>query len=189
MKNALLIGPTVYLRPLQRADAPLLVPWMNNPEVTRTLARIRPLNLQLEEEYIDHVSRSERDLGLLLVVRAADRPVGAAGLHQIDARNRHAGFGIALGEPQECGKGYGSEATRLMLGYAFETLNLNRVWLQVYEYNARGLRAYEKVGFRKEGVLRQDNYREGRYWDTVVMGMLRQEWEVMRAAARERERP
>jgi RimJ/RimL family protein N-acetyltransferase len=55
---------------------------------------------------------------------------------------------------------------------------MNRVWLHVYEYNERGLRAYERVGFKREGVLRQHRYHEGRYWDTIVMGILREEWEV-----------
>ena len=76
------------------------------------------------------------------------------------------------------GQGYGTEATRLVVQHAFATLNLNRVWLEVYEYNPRGLRAYEKVGFRKEGVKRQDNYRAGRYWDTIVMAILREEWDL-----------
>ena len=60
--------------------------------------------------------------------------------------------------------------------YAFRTLNLNRIWLHVFEFNERALRAYEKVGFVREGVLRQDVFREGRYWNTVVMGILRDEW-------------
>jgi [ribosomal protein S5]-alanine N-acetyltransferase len=177
MKNPFLIGRAVYLRPLERADAPLAQTWINNPEVTRTMLRYRPVNLQNEEEWINQVTRSEHDVALVIVVRESDRPVGMTGLHAIDAKNRHAGFGIMLGEPEEWGKGYGGEATRLMLRYAFQTLNLNRVWLHVFEYNPRGLRAYEKAGFRKEGVLRQDNFREGRYWDTVVMGVLRDEWE------------
>jgi RimJ/RimL family protein N-acetyltransferase len=88
-----------------------------------------------------------------------------------------------LGEPEEWGKGYGSEATRLVLRYAFETLNLNRVWLHVYEYNERGLRAYEKAGFRREGRLRQEMFRDGRYWDTIVMGILRDEWLAARPQA------
>ena len=69
-----------------------------------------------------------------------------------------------------------TEATRLITGYAFETLNLNRVALRVYEDNERGVKAYEKVGFKREGVLRQDIYREGRYWNTFLMSILREEW-------------
>jgi RimJ/RimL family protein N-acetyltransferase len=179
MKNPFLIGAKVYLRPLERADAPVLLPWFNDPEVTRTLLRYRPLNLQEEEAFLDRMSESEHDLALGVVVRANDQLVGATGFHHMDFRNRHCSFGISIGEKSEWGKGYGTEATALMVQYAFDTLNLNRVWLHVYEYNQRGLRAYEKVGFKREGVLRQECYREGRYWDTIVMAILRDEWEAV----------
>jgi RimJ/RimL family protein N-acetyltransferase len=179
MKNPFLVGPKVYLRPLERADAPALVPWFNDPEVVRTLARYRPLNLQEEEAWLERTQGSEHDLGLGIVCRATDELIGGTGLHQMDFKNRHAAFGILIGKKENWGKGYGTEATGLLIQYAFDTLNLNRVWLHVYEFNERGIRAYEKVGFRREGVLRQDCYREGRYWNTIVMGILREEWEAV----------
>src|SRR5262249_17064979 len=162
-----------YLRPLERADAPVLLPWFNDPEVTRTLVHRGPLNLRDEEAFLDRVGQSEHDLALGVVVRATDQLAGATGFHFMDFRNRTCSFGTRMGEKSEWGKGYGTEATALMVQYAFDTLNLNRVWLHVYEYNQRGLRAYEKVGFKREGVLRQECYREGRYWDTIVMAILR----------------
>ena len=67
-------------------------------------------------------------------------------------------------------------ADLLIVAYGFETLNLNRISLRVYEYNPRGIKAYEKAGFKQEGVLRQDVYRLGKYWDTIVMAVLREEW-------------
>jgi diamine N-acetyltransferase len=179
MKNPFLVGQKVYLRPLERADAPTLVPWFNDPEVLRTVARYRPLNLQEEEAWLERAAGSEHDLGLGIVPRATDQLVGVTGLHQMDFKNRHAAFGIIIGDKESWGKGYGTEATGLLIQYAFDTLNLNRVWLHVYEFNERGIRAYEKVGFRREGVLRQDCYREGRYWNTFVMGILREEWEAV----------
>ena len=96
----------------------------------------------------------------------------------MDVRCRHAAFGITIGCKDAWGKGHGTEATRLVVGHAFQVLNLNRVWLYVYEFNPRGIRVYEKVGFRTEGRLRQDAFRDGRYWDTIVMGLLRDEWEA-----------
>jgi [ribosomal protein S5]-alanine N-acetyltransferase len=180
MKNPFLIGPNVYLRPLEREDAPVLVPWFNDPDVSRTLLRHRPQTLRDEEAFLDKVTQSEHDVALALVVRATDRLIGVTGLHQIDFKNRHCSFGIVIGEKAEWGKGYGTEATTLLVKHAFETLNLNRVWLHVYEYNDRGRRSYEKVGFRQEGVLRQDCYREGRYWDTIVMAILREDWDCVR---------
>ncbi|HYT95656.1 MAG TPA: GNAT family N-acetyltransferase [Gemmataceae bacterium] len=105
MKNAYLIGPTVYLRPVERADAPLLQSWINNPEIARTLLGRPPINLQAEEKYIDHVTHSEHDLVLLIVLRETDRAVGATGFHEIDFRNRQACFGITVGEPATTSKG------------------------------------------------------------------------------------
>jgi RimJ/RimL family protein N-acetyltransferase len=177
VNNPYLIGPTVYLRPLEPEDARTVAGWFNDPEVNRFLRSYRPLTRAAEEDFLRRLGESSSDLGLGVVTRADDRLLGVAGLHQIDVRNRHAALGIALGVKEAWGKGHGTETTRLLVRHAFRTLNLNRVWLHVYEYNARGVRAYEKVGFRLEGRLRQDTFRDGRYWDTLVMGLLRDEWQ------------
>jgi ribosomal-protein-alanine N-acetyltransferase len=178
MMNPFLIGEKVYLRPVERADAPLFIQWLNNPDVQLTTLRARPLNLQDEEEYVDRMRVSLTDVALLIVAQADDRPVGGTGLLQIDWRSRHACFGITIGDAADWGKGYGTEATRLIVDHAFATMNLNRVWLQVIEYNERGLRIYEKIGFKKEGLLRQEHYRKGRYWNTWLMAMLREDWDA-----------
>jgi [ribosomal protein S5]-alanine N-acetyltransferase len=177
MHNPFLIGPTIYLRALEKADAPALTPWFNDPDVTRFMLTLRPLSVAAEEAFIAGQNTDPMEPGLGIVVRETDRLVGATGLAKVDVRHRHAMFGIGIGDKSAWGKGYGTETTRLMVGHAFETLNLNRVWLHVYEFNQRGIRAYEKVGFRVEGRLRQDCYREGRYWDTVLMAILREEWQ------------
>jgi [ribosomal protein S5]-alanine N-acetyltransferase len=182
MKNPFRIGTKIYLRPLEREDAPLLIPWLNDQEVTQMLAIHRPINLQSEEEFIAKVYQSEHDLVLGIAVRQNDSLIGVSGLHQIDFKNRHANFGISIGEKGEWGKGYGTEATFLMVQYAFDTLNLNRVRLLVFESNTRGIRAYEKVGFKQEGVLRQDRFHDGRYWDTITMAILQQDWETAKQA-------
>ncbi|HKI32741.1 MAG TPA: GNAT family protein [Gemmataceae bacterium] len=175
MINRFLVGTNIYLRPLERPDAPALVTWLNEPEVTHFLNAHKPMTVRAEEEFIDHIDEGD-DLVLGIVLREGDRLIGVAGLHQIDQRCRRAAFGIFVGDKTQWGKGFGTEATRLILGHAFQTLNLNRVWLHVFEYNARGVRAYEKAGFRREGVLPQDTFRDGRYWDTITMAVLREEW-------------
>jgi [ribosomal protein S5]-alanine N-acetyltransferase len=175
MINPFLVGDKVYLRPLERGDAPVIVSWLNDYDVTRFLRAYRPMTLRAEEEFIDRAGQSD-NLSLGIALRNGDRLIGGTGLHEFDQRCRRASFGIFIGPREEWGKGYGTEVTRLMVAHAFETLNLNRLALQVYEYNARGIRAYEKVGFRREGVLRQDMFRDGRYWDTIVMGILREDW-------------
>jgi RimJ/RimL family protein N-acetyltransferase len=86
-------------------------------------------------------------------------------------------MGISLGDREYWGKGYGSDAMRLLLRYAFHELNLHRVSLNVFEYNPRAIRSYEKVGFVHEGRMRKFLNREGKRWDILYMGITRQEWE------------
>jgi RimJ/RimL family protein N-acetyltransferase len=181
VERPFLIGRQVYLRPIEMEDIPRMCEWINHPDVTRTLRMWRPMSAINEREFIEHVSRSPNDVGLLIVVRATDRPIGTCGLMRIDWVTRQAGFGIGIGEPREWGKGYGSEATRLMTGYAFESLNLNRVWLEVYAGHDTARRAYEKAGFRLEGTQRQAAFKEGRYLDVHLMGVLRADWDAARA--------
>ncbi len=177
MKNPFLIGEKIYLRPLEREDAPLFVTWLNDYDVTRTLKVKGPINRQTEEAFFDNLYKSEREFVLGIVIRANDTLIGSTGLREIDFRNRHACFGILIGEKSEWGKGYGTEVTQLITQHAFMTLNLNRVWLHVHADNERGIRAYERAGFKREGILRQEQFREGRYLNTVTMAILREEWE------------
>jgi UDP-4-amino-4,6-dideoxy-N-acetyl-beta-L-altrosamine N-acetyltransferase len=179
MLNPFLLGQKVYLRPLEREDALTLQPWFNDPEVNRYMLIHRPLTRQTEEQFIDRVNNSEHELVMMIVRIDVDMPIGTTGFHQINFKNRNAMFGISIGDKEVWGQGFGTEAMFLMLQYAFDTLNLHRVGLQVFEYNERAIRVYEKLGFRQEGVLRQEHYREGRYWDTMFMGLLREEWRAL----------
>lgn len=176
MQNSFLIGKTIYLRPIDRADAPTIQPWINDPDVRRHLLAYRPMNLQGEEDFIDNLRKSDDSVPLGIVIRESDRFIGTCGLHKIDLKNRQSAFGIVLGVKDEWDHGHGTEATRLIVGYGFDTLNLHRIWLHVAEDNARAIHCYEKVGFQREGTLRQDHFRAGRYWDTIVMGLLQDEW-------------
>jgi RimJ/RimL family protein N-acetyltransferase len=176
VRNPFRVGELIYLRPLEREDAPTIAPWINDPDVSRNLLQYLPLNVRAEEQFIDRLYQDDQQTALGIVVKETDRLIGVTGLHKHDHRSRQASFGILLGVKTEWDKGYGTEATALVVRYAFDTLNLNRVWLHVFEDNARAIRAYEKVGFRREGLLRQDNFRDGRYGNTVVMGLLREEW-------------
>lgn len=178
MRNPFSIGSKVYLRPLDLEDIAALTAWLNDQEVTRNMRIYRPLTPMTEESFLRKLGESESDIVLGIMAREPEQFIGVTGFHQLDARNRHVQFGITVGEKSTWGKGYGTEATRLMVRYAFDTLNLNRVWLHVYEDNERALHVYQKVGFRIEGQLRQDVFRDGRYWDTLVMGVLRGEWET-----------
>lgn len=180
MQNAIAVGGRIYFRPLTRADAAAFVPWANDPEVTRTLAiGARATDVRAEEVFIEKTNASAHDVLFGIVVRETDQLIGSTGLDQIDFQNQNAIFGMMIGEKRAWGKGYGTEVTALVMQYAFGELHLNRVQLQVFEYNLRAMRVCEKVGFRREGVLRQEHVYDSRFWDTVVMAILREEWEKM----------
>ena len=105
-----------------------------------------------------------------------DRLIGFVALHSIEWNNRAGLLSIGIGEPDYRGKGYGSEALRLALRYAFDELNLERVGLDVIANNPAAIRAYQRAGFRQEGVLRSAVLRDGQRHDRIVMGILRDEW-------------
>jgi len=105
-----------------------------------------------------------------------DRIIGFANLDYIDWQNGDSYMGIGIGDKAYWSRGYGTEAMNILLRYAFTELNLYRLSLTVFEYNERAIRMYQKCGFKIEGISRAHLYREGRRWDLVSMGILREEW-------------
>ena len=102
--------------------------------------------------------------------------VGRCGLYNIDRTARHAELGIGIGEREYWGRGYGREAVRLLVDYAFRYRNLRRVWLWCQADNERAVAAYRACGFVEEGRLREHVWSDGRYTDAVYLGVLREEW-------------
>lgn len=170
-------GQRIYLRPIEREDEPLLRKWINDPRNWRTLPLRPPLNACREREWIESQGKSGTDYVFGIVVRAGDRLIGTSGLHQVDAVNRRASFGIMIGDVAYQSKGYGIEATRLVVRYGFEELNLNRIGLSVFANNPRAISCYQKAGFVHEGCLRQAWYRRGQFHDEYRFAILRAEWD------------
>jgi RimJ/RimL family protein N-acetyltransferase len=169
---------SIYLRPAEREDLPLFVSWLGDARTTRTLALRSPLSLASEEHWFeDLVAHQGGDRWHFVICRLEDdRPVGALDLHDIDARNGSAGLGIVIGDPDDTGKGYGSDALRAVIAFGFGELRLERIWLEVYDFNERARGVYQRVGFVHEGTLRHALYRAGRYHDVHRMAILRAEW-------------
>ncbi len=174
-------GEKVALGPVQREYLPKYVEWLNDWEVSQFLAPGVPSPLTLEDELAwFERQRGEKDAIVLAILALPDRQViGNCGLHRIDFKNRSAVFGIFIGDKNYWSKGYGTDATRTLLRYSFDQLGLNRVELDVYEFNPRAMRAYEKAGFRLDGIRRQALYRNGQFYSIHLMGILREEWKAL----------
>jgi RimJ/RimL family protein N-acetyltransferase len=178
-------GDRVRLRRIERDDLPRFVEWLNDPELREHLATFYPLSQAQEQQWFESMLRLEPALHPF-AIEARLRPsrkkdewthIGTIGLHNLDWKNRSTEVGLFIGRKDLWGKGYGTAALRALVGFAFAELNLHRVWLRVFETNPRARRSYEKTGFTLEGRLRQDRFHGGRYHDTLVLSLLREEWQ------------
>ena len=178
-KATFLTGELLYLRGLTRADlAGAMLHWTDDREVVRYLTRgARPANLEQLEAAYTATQNNPAEVELAIVDRETDRHIGVTGLHAINAISRSAEFRILIGAREFWGRGYGTEATELMVAYGFEILNLHKVWLGVNGENVAAVRSYENTGFVREGELRDEIYRNRRYYNVVRMSVLRDEYE------------
>jgi RimJ/RimL family protein N-acetyltransferase len=177
MRNPFLIGEKVYLRPIEEADAERCYEWFSDPEVrVHILRRPYPNTARSSLDYFRSLDPARTQL-FAIVSREAGAYIGNCGLHDIDPVNRHAELGIVIGDRAFLGKGFGREAVHLLCAHAFRTLNLHKVALHVSAPNERAIRAYTAVGFKPEGRLRDREFVDGRYVDTIVMGLLRGEFD------------
>lgn len=175
ISESIIEGAAVRLRPLEERDLPTCVDWMNDREVTRWLAAIgEPPTLEDEQDWYDR-RRADPDSVMWAIETAEGRLVGNVEL-RITPAARRAEMGIVVGDKSVWNRGYGTGTVRMVLRYAFEELELNRVDLTTDEANYRAIRCYEKCGFQREGLLRQHRLIDGEFGNTLVMAILRDEW-------------
>lgn len=170
-------GEKVALGPNRRDLVPLYQRWINDFEVTRTLGvAAGPVTLESEQSWYSNIGGSSREVGFTIYEKAAMRPIGGTGLHDIDYRQRTAEFGILIGEKECWGKGYGTEVAALMLDYGFNALDLHNIMLRVYSNNPRGVSAYTRAGFKLVGRRRQARRIGGHTHDVILMDCLATEF-------------
>lgn len=181
-----LYGEKIRLRAPEREDIPLFLKWINDPDVCEFLEHVTVFNQIMEEKWFEAKTNGPAiELPLVIEIIAPSKPEGVENwipigniaflnYHQF---NRSAEIGIMIGEKAYWDKGYGTDAMRRMCDYGFNTLNLYRIFLRVFEGNERGKNAYRKVGFVHEGTMRQARYHRGRYWNVDFMSILKPDWQ------------
>lgn len=167
-------GSLVSLGPLRREWLPIYQYWLNDFDMLKQIdRRFRPHSEEwITQWYERHAGAAQDSLVFTIISRADIRPVGNIALQDIDYRNRTAEMGIYIGDAECRGKGYGSEATKMILSFAFRVLGLHNVMLRVYEYNEPAIRVYTKAGFREIGRRSQSQFMDGRFWDVILMECL-----------------
>lgn len=169
----MLQGQRVYLDAVRETDATVSAQWMSNLDITYTLwnAQVRPQSVETEREFQRQGDKSSVAFAIRLL--HDDSPVGFTCFKSINHRNGAAEISIVIGDP---GKGFGREALSQLIEYGFLELNLNRIELTVLAFNAAAIHLYQSLGFQQEGILRRRLFRDGKYHDTWVMALLRDEW-------------
>lgn len=170
-----IIGERVALGPLRRDLLPDYQRWLNDFALAPMLGNAVPLTVEQTVAWYERQATGDAVV-FTLYERAMWRAIGTTTLYDIHHQYGRAGFGITIGEAASRGQGYGTEATRLVLDWAFTVLGLHNVMLTVNAYNVAGLRAYEKAGFREFGRRRECRPHDGQRWDMVYMDCLASEF-------------
>ena len=173
----ILKGEKTSLRPVREADLPPLTAWANEPEVRHWLHHSEREDATVDDARDVYVS-SDEDLLSLAIENDAGALIGVVRLLKIDRTHGRAELAIMVGDQTAWGKGYGTDAIRLLLRHAFEDIGPRRVELITDADNDRGIRSYEKCGFVREGVLRKHRLRHGQPLDMIVMSILQEESEA-----------
>ncbi len=180
----MLEGELVRLRALELDDLERCWRWLNDRDVIRFIEGGRyPVSREYERPWLENAVRNRSSFSdVLMAIETKDGVhIGNIGLHKGSPEHRTAMLGIMIGEKDYWSKGYGADALRVLLRFAFQTMNLHRVELGTFDFNERAQACYRKCGFVQEGRRRQDRYIEGAYHDLLIMGILRSEWEAANA--------
>ncbi|MEW6366734.1 MAG: GNAT family protein [Acidobacteriota bacterium] len=164
------------LRIVEKGDIGLIKKWVDSPQVLEFIQPRTPLS---EEEVSDKFLSKPSELkSIHFMILSNGVPAGVVSLKNLHFVNRRAEMSIFIGEDEHRGKGIGKAATVEALRFAFRQLNLHKVALEVYDFNTRAIELYKRLGFKIEGVLRSHSFKNGRYRDLVLMGLLREEFEA-----------
>ena len=173
-----LVGQKCYLSPVNPDDVEIFTAWLNDLEVTRNLnLGTQNVTLVTEKAALERLAKDGHVYSIIDV--ETDALIGNVGLTGIDHVNGLCGIGIFIGDKEYWGRGYGAEAMRLLLGYAFDYLNMNNIMLNVYEFNERAYACYIRVGFKEIGRRRKAICREGRFHDHIFMDILAEEFRAL----------
>jgi RimJ/RimL family protein N-acetyltransferase len=177
-------GKTIVLRPIAAEDAKAIVESLSDKEAMRLTGTQQSFSLEQVQAFCARVATADDRADYAITLPDDPSYRGEVVLNEIDWHNRSAHFRIAIAGAENRDKGYGSEATELILDYAFNTLKLHRVDLEVYDFNPRAQHVYKKLGFVEEGKLREVLFWEGKYHSAIKMSLLEPDYRAWQARER-----
>ena len=167
-------GEKVFLRPMEEQDTGNIVRWRNSSRVRCCFIYREDFTSESHQKWTDTMIHTGRAIQFILCEKESRRPVGSVYFRDIDDKKQEAEYGIFIGEESAAGRGYGSEAARLAVEYAFKQLGLEKVVLRVFTDNIPAIKSYEKAGFVKEGILKAVECSDGERKDMFFMSVERE---------------
>lgn len=173
-------GNKVGLRAVERADLEFFRDWRNIVDFRKHFREVRELSLVDQEKWFESLQSTKHiNFMFTIVDLKTNKPIGAAGLLYINWINRSGDFSFYIGENESYidSNGYAKEAAELLINYGFNNLNLNKIWMELYEFDSKKLEFFmNNFSFKKDGVLRQNCYEEGKYWDSFIISLLKNDF-------------
>jgi RimJ/RimL family protein N-acetyltransferase len=168
----------VYLRAFEIEDYKKSIKWRNDQNIWKsTDDNYFFVSSEREKKWIENaIFNDKNNIRLAICLKENNKYIGNVNLLNIEWINRQAEFSIFIGEKKEWKKGYATEATKLMVAFGFNQRNLNRIYLTVLENNKVAIYLYEKIGFKKEGILREALFKDNKYYNLIIMSILKEEY-------------
>ncbi|MDO8997147.1 MAG: GNAT family N-acetyltransferase [Sediminibacterium sp.] len=173
-------GKYIGLRAVEIEDLIVLRDWRNNSDFRRNFREHKELNLLNQEDWLKKVYSNPNDFMFVIIELESNRPIGACGLLYTNWINRSSDFSFYIGKDDlYIDDKYSFDAAFTLIKYGFEELNLNKIWMELYEYDTKKLLFFQnRFQFKVDGKLRQNAFSEGNYWDSYIISLLKSEFSV-----------
>ena len=172
-------GKLIGLRAVEKQDLEFFRNWRNLPHFRKNFREVRELSSVDQGNWFDSLSKTRHINFMFTIVRLEDdNPIGAAGLLYTNWLNRATDFSFYIGEDEMYmgDNGYAEEGVKLLIDYGFNNLNLNKIWMELYEFDYQKIEFFtKKFNFKQDGLLRQNCFEDGKYWDSLIISLLRDE--------------
>ncbi|MGO1468950.1 MAG: UDP-4-amino-4,6-dideoxy-N-acetyl-beta-L-altrosamine N-acetyltransferase [Tissierella sp.] len=171
-----MVDKRIYLSPLEKEHIETVRQWRNDPDIRKYFFSSHFINKLQQDEWFERYSRDNSQVSFAILNKDDNKIIGTIGLSKIDHYHQRAEMGTMIGDKNSWGKGVGSEATNLIVEYAFNNLNLQKVYCYIADDNIGSIKKNEKVGFKKEGNLRKHAFINGTFKDVTMMAILKEDY-------------
>ena len=171
----MLEGKKVKLSSVEEESLEQLRNWRNEPSLRKYFREYREISKTMQKKWFEKINNDSQQVNFEIRSLKEDLLIGHCGLYYINWITRTGEFGIYIGDKKYRNGGYGSDALRTLIKYGFEDLNLNKIWCEVYDNNP-SIDVYKHIGFVYEGTMRQNYFSEGKYWDSHILSILKEEY-------------